>query len=329
MYSALELKVIATLAYSNQFEYPLSETEILHRLVSASVLVGEGWSGSVRSETITLTKVTATLNELLQLGVVVTNGTFWALTGVEKSFRSRISRTRQTQQKQPAIVVLSQMLHRIPGVEGIAITGSVAVHNATATDDIDVLVITKPHHLWLTRLLVLTMTMVTGHRVRLHQTVGNAWCFNLWLESDHLAVPKFKRTLYEAYEVLQAKFIWAKPGIRREWLAANAWVAEFVATEYYRQWATVKKEELPEKLDSSWWQYPLMLSLEVLNSWLYWLQTAYRWLRYKEAPRALEVAFFHEPTTKKIIYSKWRQLVEKVLHMSRVKPMRTALFKRK
>lgn len=329
MYSALELRVIATLAYSNQFDYPLDETEILHRLVSTSVLVGEGWAGPVRTETISLTKITESLKELLQLGVVATNGNFWALSGIENSFRSRVSRTRQTQQKQPAIVVLSQMLHRIPGVEGIAITGSVAVQNATATDDIDVLVITKPHHLWFTRFLVLTMTMATGHRVRLYQTVGNAWCFNLWLESDHLAVPKSKRTLYEAYEVLQAKFIWAKPGIRREWLAANAWVAEFVPTEYYRQWATVKKEAVPEKLVDSWWQYPQMLCLEVLNSWLYWLQTAYRWLRYKEAPRQLEVAFFHEPTTKKIIYSQWRQLVEKALHLSRVKPMRTALYKRK
>jgi predicted nucleotidyltransferase len=329
MYSALELKVIATLAYSNQFDYPLDETEILHRLVSTSVLVGEGWSGPVRSETISLTKIRETLKELLQLGVVISNGTYWALSGIEKSFRSRISRTRQTQQKQAAIVLLSQMLHRIPGVEGFAITGSVAVQNATATDDIDVLVITKPHHLWLTRFLVLIMTIATGHRVRLHQTVGNAWCFNLWLESDHLAVPKSKRTLYEAYEVLQAKFIWAKPGIRREWLAANAWVAEFVATQYYHQWAIVKNEELPEDLKSSWWQYPVVLGLEVLNSWLYWLQTAYRWLRYKEAPRALEVAFFHEPTTKKIIYSQWRQLVEKALHMSRAKPMRMNLMKRK
>ncbi len=320
MFSILELKVIATLAYSNQFEYPLDQTEIFHRLISSAVLVGEGWAAQARSETIIPHKIQATLMRLQELGTVTTNGTYWALAGFESSFRLRVSRTRQTHQKHATIMSLTRMLSRIPGVVGAAITGSVAVNNATANDDIDVLVITSSRRLWLTRLWVLSLTLLAGRRVRLHRVVGNAWCFNLWLESDHLSVPKNKRTLYEAYEILQAQFIWSKPGLRLAWLTANAWVAEFVPTEYYRQLAAAQTLPAAIHHQSHWSQYVGVVLLEVVNKWSYWLQTGYRWLRYQESPRNLETAFFHEPSTKKLIYSQWRRLVMDAYQVEPEKP---------
>ncbi|MEK7127252.1 MAG: nucleotidyltransferase domain-containing protein, partial [Patescibacteria group bacterium] len=45
-------------------------------------------------------------------------------------------------------------LKNISFVEAIFVTGSVAANNATEKADIDLMVITKPNTLWLTRLLI-------------------------------------------------------------------------------------------------------------------------------------------------------------------------------
>lgn len=320
MFSHLELRVIATLAYSNQFEYPLTATEIWRRLVSPKVLIEEGWANQIHDPQVSPAQVTQALHDLYRRNIVVMSDSYWALRGFERSFSVRISRSRQTQQKQTVIQSLAEILQRLPGLMGAAVTGSVAVNNATTEDDIDVLIIARPHRLWLDRLLVLGTAVLSGRRVKLHHKKGNTWCFNLWLESDHLAVPKAKRTLYEAYEILQARFIWARPGLQLAWLKANDWVQEFVPHEYQRQLVAAGRMPAEKPFYKSWLDYVASLVFDVLNRWAYWFQTMYRWVKYQEPARAFETAFYHEASTKKMIYSQWRRLVVDTYQLEPEKP---------
>lgn len=320
MFSNLELRVVATVAYSNQFTYPLTSREVYQRLIAGEVIAQEGWVGYTDRQIVTQQVIENALQHLNRMGVLVSNGEYWALTGLHESFGTRVSRARQTQQKAGAIDELIAVTKNVRWIQGIAITGSVAVQNATTADDIDVLLVCQPRRLWLVRLLLLLQAWKAGRRVTLDHQQGNGWCFNLWLESDNLAVPKSKQSLYEAFEVLQARFVYARMGIVQQWLQQNSWVAQFVPTAYE------KLKKLHDKqAQSASASNPVQSTLNPSNSvvldWLnsaaYLVQIMYRLLRYQEKPRSMGAAFFHQQHTKRMIYCRWRQLVDQAIRNNR------------
>ena len=320
MFSNLELRVMATLAYSNQFDYPLTSREISARLIAGEVIAQEGWVGYADRQVATHQVVENALQHLARLSVVVTNGEQWALFGLQHTFGVRVSRTRQTQQKAAAIDELIAATKNISWIQGIAITGSVAVQNATSVDDIDVLLICQPKRLWLVRLLLLLRAWRAGRRVIPHRQQGNGWCFNLWLESDNLAVPKAKRSLYEAFEVIQARFVYARSGVVREWLQQNNWIAQFIPSAYQKLATAYQKQRESEALSQPTqanFNPGVSVLLDWLNGMAYILQTGYRLVRYGEKPKPISAAFFHQGHTKRLIYCRWRQLVTQAISTSR------------
>lgn len=320
MFSNLELRVIATLAYSNQFEFPLTSREIYVRLIAGEVIAQEGWVGYADRQVGTHQVVENALQHLLRLGLIVSNGEYWALLGHQKSFGTRVSRARQTQQKAGAIDELIAATKSISWIQGIAITGSVAVQNATTTDDIDVLLICQPKRLWLVRLWLLLRAWRAGRRVIPHHQKGNGWCFNLWLESDNLAVPKPKQSLYEAFEVIQARFVYARTEVMSGWLQQNSWVAQFIPTAYEKLtkvYCHQKKSQNVNNPARVTFNPGMSVLLDWLNVMAYTLQALYRLVRYGEKPKPISAAFFHQRHTKRLIYCRWRQLVSQAISASR------------
>lgn len=320
MFSNLELRVIATLAYSNQFEFPLTSRETYVRLIAGDVIAQEGWVGYADRQGVTQQVVETALQHLARLNIVVSNGEYWALFGLHKSFGTRVSRARQTQQKAAAIDELIAATQSISWIQGIAITGSVAVQNAISADDIDVLLICQPKRLWLVRLLLLVRAWQSGRRVIPHHQKGNGWCFNLWLESDNLVVPKSKQSLYEAFEVIQARFVYARSGIVHEWLRQNSWVAQFIPTAYEKLTKSYQKHEVvhPASQPARVTFNPgASVLLDWLNVMAYMLQAIYRLVRYGERPKPISAAFFHQGHTKRLIYCRWRQLVSQAISANR------------
>lgn len=320
MFSNLELRVIATLAYSNQFEYPLTSREIYLRLIAGEVIAQEGWVGYADRQTTTQQVVESVLQYLLRKNVVVSNGEYWVLSGLQGSFGVRVSRARQTQQKARAIDELIAVTQSIPWIQGVAITGSVAVQNATSADDIDVLLICQPKRLWLVRLFLLWKALRAGRRVTPDHQQGNGWCFNLWLESNSLSVPQSKQSLYEAFEVLQARFVFARMGVLQDWLKQNAWVMQFVPTAYEKLLKSYQKQELNQEThtpEQTTYNPSMSVLLDWLNVMAYLLQMLYRLVRYGEKPKPPSAAFFHQGHTKRLIYCRWRQLVSQAISASR------------
>jgi hypothetical protein len=310
MFSNLELRIVATLAYSNQFEFPLTSSEVFRRLVSSQTMADEGWGSSKSPDSITQSQIDVALQKLSREKLVETNGLYWVLAGKKTCFSRRVGAQRCTQQKTPLITQLLQLLRVVPWIEAIFITGSVAVQNARQHDDIDVLIVTRPRRLWLVRMSVLILAILAGKRVQIRDQNGPGWCFNLWLESDHLAVPSSKRSLYEAYEILQAQCIWERPSLYRQWLTQNQWVRNFVPTEYKR---LLNQSGGLEKSRSTTKTFTVLTVFGDMCNWLaYGLQSSYRLIRYREKPKLFEAAFFHSSVTKQIIYSQWRMLVGQI-----------------
>lgn len=146
---------------------------------------------------------------------------------------------KKRREAQPLIDYLSQL----GWVEGVAITGSLALNSADEKDDADFLIITKHDRLWLTRLLVLYFAIKHGKRRSFAHEEPNSWCFNLWLDTNNLFVPTTKHSLYTAYEACQADWVINRHHTAQKFLIANSWVRQTLPRYYvYRQKANDKLE---------------------------------------------------------------------------------------
>jgi hypothetical protein len=184
-------------------------------------------------------------------------------------------------------------LAHVPGVRALYLTGSLAVANASVHDDIDLMVIASPHRLWLTRLLLTLVTTLRGWRrtpgaTKVHAKV----CLNLYLTEGSYALPPSKRSLYTAYELIQAVPIYDPSNTRAALLAANAWLYDYLP--HAPSPKITKFRTLQNTTARNFWSR----LLDVAELLAYHLQYAYMRPKMTREYVTKEAAFFHphDPT---------------------------------
>lgn len=220
---ALDARVLLTIKYSDQFEYPLTDGEVWKRLFFGSPRESEASEGESREA------VRESLLRLKKFGVISDSDEHWTLASRDASqlVRGRAKRAKFSNSKLKEAESLFQFLKLLPWVRGVAVTGSVSMNNAKKNDDLDFMIVTSVNRLWLVRPLVVFYAWIKGRRRSWHQEENNSWCFNLWLDANHLSLPLKNRNYYTAYEVYQAKWIITKGGLKNEFLSKNSWASIF------------------------------------------------------------------------------------------------------
>jgi len=143
------------------------------------------------------------------------------------------SQKKLYQQKITTIQPFLRLLSFFPTIRLVALTGSLAVYHSTPEDDIDLLIITSPHTLWLTRLLLFPFLLFFNRR-RPHQPYQpDALCLNLWLDTSQLTLTPSKQNLYTAHELLQIKPLLDRGQTYPRLLKANSWVSNYLANAYH------------------------------------------------------------------------------------------------
>ncbi len=219
--SSLRARVWLVLAYSAVFEFPLSTEEVTRRIWR---FAGETLS--------TQAEIDFSLHKLFSMGVIGKNDDLWYLVSQPEAPANRKLWTKNSQIKLHQAAPIISFLAKLPWVVGVAITGSVAVNSAQADDDVDFMIVTEPNRLWLTRLLTLIVAMKYGKRRSFAKEESNSWCFNLWLTTNSLAVPPERRSLYTAYEVCQAHWIFNRNKIVADFLTQNSWAWKIIPNFY-------------------------------------------------------------------------------------------------
>ncbi len=163
---------------------------------------------------------------------VGTLGDFCFLEGQETTVLSRTSKAKENDKKYLKALKTAKVLQKIPSVQMIAISGALAMGNAKAEDDIDLFIVTSVDCLWITRLVSYVLLKLTGVKVRRvgDSSVRDKICLNLWVDTNHLAVPT--RDIYSAHEVLQVKVLLDRGGAGWKFLMANSWVKTFFPNGY-------------------------------------------------------------------------------------------------
>ncbi len=200
--------IIATLTYSDHFGFPLTSSELHSRLI----------------------RVKATRAQLIRaLAHFPSTRGYYHLPGRSSLVTRRLRRAQLSAPLQSRARALATRLGHIPGVLAIYLTGSLAVSNSGPQSDIDLMVITGPGRLWTTRLLLTLYTSLRSWRRFPHSRHSSGkLCLNLFLSPASYLLPPSRRSLYTAYELIQAVPIYDPHHTHSNLLSANVWIHSYL-----------------------------------------------------------------------------------------------------
>jgi hypothetical protein len=186
---------------------------------------------------------------------------------------------------------IAKILACMPTISAIFVTGALAMDNTPQYDDIDFMIITSPHTLWLTRIFVVFLLLLF-HLRRSRHHICDKICDNLYLDEDHLSITH--HSLYTAHEILQAKCIFDRGDIHAKFISQNSWVKKYLPIAYRettKQFSSLGQLDLPAGKAG-------IRSIRNLFSWslnllLFTVQYIYMRPRLTREKVGLGYAFFH------------------------------------
>lgn len=238
--------ILATICYSDIFDYPLTKAQIWRYLVPTTTLTFDTFGKIVT-----------------QLPMVKEKHTFFYLMGRSGVVEKRLEREIVSEKKIMKAKKIFHMLMHIPTIQLIGISGSLAMHNADRDADIDLFIITSSGTLWITRLII-SMLLHTMHmrRRRGVKKAPSKICVNMLIDTHHLSFPKERQDFYTAHEILQMKTIFSRGYTYEIFLQKNKWTQKFLPHAFPRQVLTVlHQKERKSRLA------PLEYIVKILQVW--------------------------------------------------------------
>jgi len=251
-------EILRTLAYADIFDYPLTAEELYRFLIA--------------NKTFPFLLLEDILKQIKQNDEQIeTDGEYFFLKGRKKIVNIRQKRKKWSEQKVKIAQRVARWFKLISWVKMVGITGALAIENADENDDIDLLIVTSKNRLWLTRLLAVFLVELIASRRRPRDiNVKDKICLNMFLDEEHLGVPKNEQDLFSAHEVCQLKPLWERNNCYQRFLKANLWVKKYLASSLDVKILRCKD---PKKENSS--NFLLSQSLNLLEYFAYKIQVAY------------------------------------------------------
>jgi len=197
----IEAAVLRTLAYADVFDFALREPELHRWLIRHAATPGE------------VTRALAVMG-----GAVIRRDGLVALPDREALIAERQARRRIAARTWPAALRYAQAVGSLPFVRMVAVTGALAVGNATAGADIDLLVVTERGRVWLARAGTIAIVRYAARK-------GEELCPNYFLAEHALAMDD--GDLYGAHELTQMVPVTGF-GVYGRLRAANPWAAGYL-----------------------------------------------------------------------------------------------------
>ena len=235
--------VLGALAYADLFDYPLSLPEMVRYQIYTRLSEEE---------------IAACLKDSKRLAraIAQSDNGFYALAGREIVFETRRERAEASARVWARAHKYSKLLARFPFVRMIAVTGALAVDNIGEKPDIDLLVVTAPGRVWISRRLIVAI-------VRLARILNDDLCPNYIISEDNLTLDQ--RDLFTAHELAQMVPLYGF-GVYERMLAENDWAAKYLPAAFEEPRRTVGEAS------HSWIRRRVerMLGLGLFDRWERW-----------------------------------------------------------
>jgi len=165
-------EVLATLAYFDLFDYPLTGWEVRRFL----------WEKKIEP-----VEVFAALDELVEQEKLERVLGYYCLPGRSEIIHTRWQRYLLAEPKYKRALRAARFLRFVPNVLTVAVCNNLAYSNVKKESDIDLFIITKRKRIWLTRLLVTAVVQLLGLR-RYGKKIANRCCLSFYLTDEHLDI---------------------------------------------------------------------------------------------------------------------------------------------
>lgn len=188
------------------------------------------------------------LSPTKKIAVEEKNGWYF-LKGRKSLVSLRQKRKKISEKKMLFAQKVSRYLQFLPGIKMIALTGALAMQNSDDQDDIDFLIITSRHRVWLVRFFCTVLLEIFGLRRKPGaKKFAGKICLNMYLDENHLGLPKKERNLYTAHEILQTKSLINKNQTHERYLRVNSWVKKYLPNAFPKIGRIPKLPNTPSKI---------------------------------------------------------------------------------
>lgn len=190
----LEAAILRTVLYADVFDFPMKIEELHHYLIS--------------DEPVSLADVAQTVHQSIILKQKLQHiGDYIIVQGSESLIETRRKREAASTTLWPRAIRWGYVLSALPYVRMVALTGALAVRNAADhDDDLDYMLITAHHRVWLARAFAILM-------VKMGRLRGVTICPNYVLSESNLT--QTRRDIFLAHEVAQMVPIYGTDCYRR------------------------------------------------------------------------------------------------------------------
>ena len=207
-----EKAILTTLIYSNIFDYPLTKQEL--------------WEYALTPSSLNKKEFFTTLTTFPHCR---SKRQYYFLPGAEAIVQIRLNREAVAKKKLFLAKKTARILSIIPTIQFIGISGSLSMNNTQDEDDIDLVIITRQHSIWVTRFCIFIMLEIfRKRRKRGSRQVNDKICVNLLLEESSLALSPRRQNIYTAHEIIQVKALFDCNNMHQRFLLANPWVKKFM-----------------------------------------------------------------------------------------------------
>lgn len=286
----LSSAILATLAYHDIFDYPLTQEEV-HKY-----LVGK------RSN---LVKVESVLGGLIIKKIIGKSGKYYLLKGRKKIVQLRIKRKGYSKVKTKKAKLFATFLKFIPSAKLVAVSGALAMDNSHRRDDIDLVIVTQKNKLWTTRFLA-NLLLLPFKRDPAGQKISDRACLNMFLDESDLSIKD--HNMYTAHEICQMKLIWDRDNTYSKFLRKNSWIKNDLPNwrpNVERLKTNDKRKKRHETLDIS--RFALVTE-KLLRSFQLW------YMKNKLTTERISATqlFFHPKNTQEKVLAEYKKRLNKL-----------------
>ena len=226
----LEKSILATLAYYDIFDYPLTGFEIWRYLIS----VPESSKNKFEAGDLF---VALDESEFLESKISQKFG-FYFLRGREDIVEKRLSRKKLADEKWKKTKNIFKILSMVPFVRGIFMSGSLAMENSKDDSDIDIIVVAKSGRIWTVRTFMTVLTSMLGVRRHGDRTEDRI-CLNHYITDESLQIPF--ESLYNAESYVHLTNVYKEDeNIFHDFQKQNDWLKKYIANYEFSELGSVR-----------------------------------------------------------------------------------------
>lgn len=210
-------KILATVAYYDVLDYPLTSLEIWKYLIRTD------YSGEDGNSQSSLGEIRQALRDDKTCRFLENYRGFYFLKGRKGLVGERLRRNKTAILKFRQLRQVAALLVFVPFVRTIGVTGKLAMKHTRAGSDWDVLIILKSGRIWIGRTLVTLVTHLVGKR-RHGNLIRNRVCLNYYITDKSLEIRT--KDLFSAHEYSFFFPLFNTPTFKL-FQVKNGWIRDF------------------------------------------------------------------------------------------------------